>query len=198
VSRDRGTTSGAARAALADVCRGFLGDEVADTWAEIAEGELPAAARGLLAHHEHMTRVLERHYGRRVALRVLAEQRGDRHYARNILLVLEGTDQIVEFGIARLDLSAVSPAVQREVLDKTSPLGEILIRHDVLRRIEPRAFFRIPGGTRIAQAFGDAPPDRGVYGRLGTIYCDEEPAVDLLEVVAVRTEATGAQAPGAT
>ena len=78
-------------------------------------------------------------------------------------------------------LAYVSKEVRDEIRAKRAPLGDILIRHNVLRRISPRWYFRFPGHTPVAQAFGETGGD--VYGRVGTIYCNEEPAIDLLEVV---------------
>jgi hypothetical protein len=52
----------------------------------------------------------------------------------------------------------------------------------VLRRIKPRWFMRFPGGGPLLTFFGDT-TGRPMYGRIGTIYCNEEPAIDLLEIV---------------
>ena len=63
------------------------------------------------------------------------------------------------------------------------PLGRILIRHNVLRRIEPTAFVRVVPGPTMMQWFGLDQPTP-TYGRLAYIHCDEQPAVELLEIVA--------------
>jgi len=47
---------------------------------------------------------------------------------------------------------------------------------------KPRFFVRFPAGGPVLNLFG-ASETRPVYGRLGTIYCDEEPAIELLEIV---------------
>lgn len=168
-------------AALADLCDGLFDDLDQLAAAQRVEpAALPAPARALLVHREHMTAVLERHFGAPVELRVLRELRGERHYARRIELTLRPRGELVEVGAVWIEMRHLPPAAAAEVLSKHVPLGEILIRHNVLRRISPRWYFEFPAQTQIARAF------RGggrAYGRVGTIYCDDEPAIELLEVV---------------
>lgn len=169
-------------AALADLCDGFFDDLsfLADCQLREAD-ELPGAARRLLAHRDHMTTVLEREFGEPVALRVVRDQIDAEHYARKIILTRGALGPPLEFGIVRLEFRYVAPAVRAEILQKSAPLGEILIRHNVLRRISPRWYFSFPPDSPIAHALG--PSSEPVYGRVGVIYCDEEPAIELLEVV---------------
>src|SRR5262249_23120420 len=103
-------------------------------------------------------------------------------YARKILLTLQSTGRIVQFGIMRINLELCSPAVRAAIVAGQTPLGRILIEHDVLRRIEPTAFLRIVPGPKQLAWFGidELAP---MYGRLAIIHCDEQPAVELLEVV---------------
>jgi chorismate-pyruvate lyase len=62
-----------------------------------------------------------------------------------------------------------------------TPLGRVLIEHNVLRRIELSSLLRIAPCPRLHAWFST---DRPCYGRLAIIHCDEAPAVELLEVVA--------------
>jgi hypothetical protein len=75
------------------------------------------------------------------------------------------------------------PAAREEILRKQSPLGAVLIKHDVLRRIKPRWFLRFPPNGPVLGLFGDVKSAEPAYGRIGTIYCNEEPAIELLEIV---------------
>lgn len=169
-------------AALADLCDGFFDDlAFVDACLRVGADELPPLARKLLVHREHMTVVLEAHFGAPAVLRVLAERRDAQHYARHVLLTVGADARVVEVGVMQMNLDCVSEAVRSEVLDQRRPLGEILIRHDVLRRISPRWYFRFPKGTPIAAAFASG--EESIFGRVGVIYCDEEPAIELLEVV---------------
>lgn len=143
---------------------------------------LPVAAQRLLAHNEHMTRRLGDYHSRPMTLRVLHERKDGDTYRRCIHLLPEGVEQVVEFGIARVDLALTTPAVRAEILEKDRPLGDILMNSDILRRIEPRWYFEFPADAPMTANFGPR-HDGAVYGRLATIHCDEKPAIDLLEVV---------------
>ena len=171
-------------AALASLCREFaepVGD--ASTYAVVSTGDVPPPHHALLVHTEHMTATLARHHGRPVALRVLQFRLDGDYYSREIVLTLADTETIVEYGVVRLDLSVVSEAVRDDIVRRRAPLGDILIRHDVLRRIEPQWYLRFEERSPILGQFGGADVDTA-YGRLGTIYCDDAPAIELLEVVA--------------
>ena len=81
-----------------------------------------------------------------------------------------------------LNFRYMSDAVRNEILAKRTPLGAILINHNVHRRIKPRWFMRFAPRGPILNWFGET-GDQPMYGRIGTIYCDEEPAIELLEIV---------------
>jgi hypothetical protein len=173
----------AALAALRQLCRPLTGgDAVEPTFAVVQPNEIPHPADELLVHHEHMTGVLERRYGRPVDLHVLDERLAGDVYTRKIYLTPAGGGPVVEWGIMRLDLRFVSDAVRDEVLARRTPLGAILINHNVHRRVKPRWFLRFPGGGPLLRFFGERGGEP-MYGRIGTIYCDEDPAIELLEIV---------------
>jgi len=52
----------------------------------------------------------------------------------------------------------------------------------VLRRIKPRWFLQFPPGGAVLKMFR-AVESQPLYGRIGTIYCNDEPAIELLELV---------------
>jgi chorismate-pyruvate lyase len=174
---------GTARAALADLCAPFVPDGFVAECEVISPDAIPVPADALLVHHNHMTVALERHYGKAVQVHVLEEHLDEHTYTRKIYLTLDGTSQVVEWGIARLHLKYLSPEVRAEVLGKQTPLGAILIRHNVHRRIKPRYFVRFPAHNRVIALFGAGSNSFPVYGRLGTIFCNDEPAIELLEIV---------------
>jgi hypothetical protein len=173
----------AALAALRELCRPLKGgDAVQPRCVVVQPNEIPHPSDALLVHHEHMTEVLQRHYGRAVDLHVLDERLDGDFYTRKVKLTPAGSDEAVEWGIARLDLRFMPDPARQEILARRAPLGDILVRHNVLRRIKPRWFMRFPGGGPLLTFFGDT-TGRPMYGRIGTIYCNEEPAIDLLEIV---------------
>ena len=83
----------------------------------------------------------------------------------------------------RIHLQYCSQAVRDEILSGLTPLGRILIEHNVLRRIEPRCYLRVTPGPDMLKWF-DLPESRITYGRLALIHCEGQPAIELLEIVA--------------
>lgn len=166
--------------AVADLFAPFINGAPAPRCVPTRPEAMPTVFRELLVHHEHMTAMLRAHFGAPVELDVLNYEQEGHAYRRRILLHVAGGGQPVEFGIVRIDLRHLPDEASREIVDRDRPLGEILIRHDVLRRIEPRWFLHFPDGVcepRVPVI------DGGFFGRVGTIYCDGEPAIELLEVV---------------
>src|SRR2546422_402770 len=144
---------------------------------------LPEPYRGLLAHTEHMTVTMEAFYGSPVDVRVLEADRLGDFYHRRIVLTLHGTDRVVQYGLVRIDLNLCSSPVRAAILSQKIPLGRILIEHNVLRRIEPTAFLRVDPGPTVTQALRLSKPTP-LYGRTGVIFCDDRPAIAVLEVPA--------------
>ena len=169
--------------ALTDLCNGFAASQIAATTVhEVDPDEIPPPFRNLLVHHNHMTSTLCGYYNRPVELRVLHEQIEGDLYHRQIVLTPTGTDTIVECGLVRIDLSFTPEPVREAILRRDMPLGDILIEHDVLRRIEPRWYLRLDAQAPLLASFG-CETEFDTYGRVGTIYCNDRPAIELLEVV---------------
>lgn len=171
--------------ALHSLCDWFFEDRLSMEGCEpVGADALPRAYRELLVHTEHMTERLARYHGRRIELEVLHHEQRGTIYSRNVLLQLADTDFVVEFGVVRMDLRFMSPQVRTGVLSREIPLGAILISHDVMRRIEPKWYFRFSADAPVCAHFagnGDA------YGRVGLIHCEGRPAIELLEVVTDRS-----------
>ena len=107
-------------------------------------------------------------------VRVLERRHDGDSYARKILLALQttGTRRAVR-PRAHSTSSTAAPEVRDEILAGQTPLGRILIEHNVLRRIEPTAFLRIVPGPAMMEWFGLTTPTP-TYGRLALIHCDEQ------------------------
>jgi chorismate-pyruvate lyase len=155
--------------------------------------QVPAPYHELLVHEHHMTVTVEAHHGDLVDVRVLESRQDGDSYARKILLALKQSGRVVQFGLVRIHLQYCSEAVRAEILSRRTPLGRILIEHDVLRRIEPTGFLRIVPGPQMMEWFALAEPTP-TYGRLAYIHCDGKPAIELLEIVAPE-EGRGAAFP---
>lgn len=156
------------------------GDELPG-FAEVPVADVPRPYHGLLVHTHHMTVTVEAYYQDRVSVRVLNRVRRRDVYARKILLELEGDRRIVQFGIVTIRLDLCSEPVRETILSEAVPLGRILIEHDVLRWIELTAFLRVEPRGVLREAFGTGAT---TYGRLGYIFCDGQPAIELLEILA--------------
>jgi hypothetical protein len=145
--------------------------------------DVPEPYHRLLVHPHHMTVTVEDFYGGPVNVRVLDRRLDGDSYARKILLELQADGRVVQFGVVRIRLDACGEAVRAAILEEKTPLGRILIEHDVLRRIEPTAFFRVTPGPQLTEWF-NLPEPRDTYGRLGIIHCDGQPAIEVLEILA--------------
>jgi hypothetical protein len=144
---------------------------------------VPEPYRKMLVHHVHMTVTVEEHYQQPVSIQVLASRRVGESYGRETLLQIGQTGQTVQFGAVRIDLTCCSAAVRSAILEEHTPLGRVLIENNVLRRIEPTAFLQIIPGPKVASWFGLTRPET-CYGRLGVIFCDDRPAIAVLEILA--------------
>lgn len=171
----------------------IFGDRVEDmpSGRFINADEMPEPYRGLLAHDHHMTVTMEEFHGAKVDVHVLRAIHDEPFYARKIYLTNSKTGQVVMYGIMRFNFDWADDAIKQLILDQKTPLGRILIEHNVLRRVSMHVLLRIIPNEEMRRLFGMPEPvaDDGktpeyVYGRLATIFCNNEPAVDLLEVSA--------------
>lgn len=147
----------------------------------IAPENMPEPYRGLLVHPHHMTATVEEYYDGPVSVRVLQRLHEGNTYARKIVLEHPKAG-VVLFGVVRIHLNYCDVAVSSAILAEKTPLGRILIEHNVLRQIEPTAYFQLETGPLLTQWFG-LPEPTLTYGRLGFIHCDGKPAVELLEIL---------------
>lgn len=161
----------------------FFGDARVPHARPITPAALPSPARELLVHNGHMTEMLESHHAGTVDVHPYSIHRNGEIYGRKLDLSLRADGRIVMTGLMIFNLQSVAPAVREEILAAQTPLGRILINHQVLREVTSEAYLQIAADDPLAARFGLAEP-RPVYGRLATIFCDGVPAVDLLEVVA--------------
>ncbi|MCH8333421.1 hypothetical protein IIC65_05760 [Candidatus Sumerlaeota bacterium] len=157
----------------------------------VSADEVPEPLRALLAHDHHMTVTLERHYDARVNLIVIKSALDGQWYARKILLTESRRGRVIQFGIMRFNFQWCTGEVREKIIQGQTPLGRILAEHEVMRTISTHALMRIIPNQELRDCFALGRPQdpsdaegEAVYGRLATIYCNEEPAVDLLEIPA--------------
>ena len=168
---------------LRDLFDLFRPESYLGAYTMIPAAEVPQPYHQLLVHEHHMTVTVEAHHNSLVDVKVLERKHQGNSYARKILLSRQSDGQIVMFGLVRIWLHYCSPQVRAQIIAEKTPIGRILINHNVLRRIEPTEFLRILPGPEMVRWFGLSSPEP-TYGRLALIYCDGQPAVELLEIVA--------------
>ncbi len=160
----------------------FPPEEYLADYQEVPAADVPPPYHKLLVHPHHMTVTVEAHHGSQVDVQVLQDFLNGDTYARKILLTLKSTGRVVQFGLMRAHLRYCSDKVRQEILARKTPLGRVLIQNNVLRRIEPTAFWHVHPGPRLMEWFGLDQP-QPTYGRLAIIHCDEQPAIEVLEIV---------------
>jgi len=143
---------------------------------------IPEPFHQLLVHACHMTVAMEHFHQCKIGVRVVQRRSEDGWYARQIVLVPRGTDEVVQGGAVRIHMTMLDPEVQEAIRREDTPLGHVLIRHEVLRHIEVTNYLRIEPGPELANWPG-FPEDEPCYARLGILYCDRQPAIELFEIV---------------
>lgn len=143
---------------------------------------LPEPANSLLNHHAHMTVTVERHHGENVDVKVHRFHTRENWYVREITLVGSQSGKTVLYGIVRLNISTLDSEVWQRIKSQSVPLGRVLIEHNVLREVQLCELWQITAGPELSKHLN---VDYGeeVYGRTALIYCDGEPAIELLEIV---------------
>ena len=137
----------------------------------------------LLDHESHMTVTVEAYYGSPVDVHVHRHKLEEHWYCREITLVTQSNQQVVQYGIVRLDTTAIAPDVWKLIQQGTIPLGRVLIEHDVLRKVELCGLWEIQCESLLAEKLHCEVGQR-VCGRTARIHCDGEPAIELLEIIA--------------
>jgi chorismate-pyruvate lyase len=117
----------------------------------VQAGELPEDYQTLLAHDDHMTVTVEAFHGSMVDVQVLQERREGDVYTRASLLVRQSDRAVVQFGIMRINLTGLSDVVRREIEQRGTPLGRILIRHNVMRHVRLFKLWRIWPGPELVR-----------------------------------------------
>ena len=144
---------------------------------------MPQPYRRLLDHNHHMTVTVESFHGCPVDVKVLDYRYEGDTYQRQILLTRRSDSQVVMFGIVRLHTQHLAPHVREQIETRRTPLGRVLIDNNVLRRVELGELWRVTPGEVLQRHFNLDSPEL-TFGRTAIIHCDEEPAIELVEIVA--------------
>jgi len=148
------------------------------------EGEaVPEPFRTLLVHRDDMTPTLEKFHKLPIHLRVIASERKGNEYFRNVVLLLNGTNQPVEFGAIKINLHLFPETVQKEILAEKLPLGHLLAEHQVKHSSRPDAFLRIASDELINQAL-HLSGAQVLFGRHNLLLDPQDrPLAEILEIL---------------
>jgi chorismate-pyruvate lyase len=161
----------------------FFEDEIQlGHFEEVVADDVPQPSRSLLNHDQHMTVTVEKHYETSVDVKVLQTRTEGDHYSRKSLLTKHSDGGVVQYGIVRINKSYLTPVVREEIETKETPLGRVLINHNVLRKVKLLSLLKIECGPELAREFGFE-IGQTCYGRTALIFCDGSPAIELLEIV---------------
>ena len=150
---------------------------------EQVDGEaVPQPYRQLLVHHNDMTPTLEKFHQRDIHLRLLGRRHRGDEYFREVVLLLDGADQAVEFGAIKINLNLFTPEARRQILKEQRPLGHIMQECGIKHRSRPKAFLRLASDKFINQAL-QLSGAHVLYGRRNTLFDPQERA--LAEIVEI-------------
>jgi chorismate-pyruvate lyase len=148
------------------------------------DGEaVPQPYKRLLVHQNDMTPTLESFHGCDIHLRLLGRRRKGNGYFREVVLLLDGTDQPVEFGAIKISLDRFAPEVRRQILEERRPLGHVLQECGVKHTSRPKAFLRLASDHFINKAL-QLTGANVLYGRRNTLFDPlERPLAEIVEIL---------------
>ena len=150
---------------------------------EVAGEDVPEPCKSLLVHRNDMTPTLEKFHGRDIHLRVMSRRQKDDEYFREVVLLLDETDEPVEFGAIKINLDRFSPKARAQILEEVRPLGHILAEIVEAHASRPKCFLKFTPDALIKEALqvtGDGP----LYGRRNTLWDPEGlPMAEIVEIL---------------
>lgn len=150
---------------------------------QIPGEEMPEPYRTLLVHEADMTPTLEQFHGANIHLRVLNRQQRDGAYYREVVLLLDGSNQAVEFGAIRINIDLFPPGARSAVLKEGLPLGHVLAEYKIKHTSRPKGFFAIEADDFINDALG-LKTAQTLYGRRNTLYDSQKrPLAEIVEIL---------------
>src|SRR5437773_1073116 len=133
------------------------------------DGEaMPEPYKTLLVHERDMTSTLENYHQRGIHLRVVGRHRSGEEYFREVVLVLDGSEQPVEFGAIKISLDRFPVKARQQILLEQFPLGRILKDCAIGYLSRPQAFLRIASDQTIDHLLGLTGAHL-LYGRHNTL-----------------------------
>ena len=149
----------------------------------IAASEVPETHKELLVHEVHMTATLEKYFGCKLALNIKKTRHEDDDYSRQLVLHAGKNGPALMASIIRIHLQFFGQEITKEIIEGKIPLGRILIENVIQRRVESIAYLRVKMGSKLRAMFEVDDQYNVTFGRLARIICENEPAVEMLEII---------------
>ncbi len=144
---------------------------------------IPEPQRSLLVHEGDMTSALTNFHKSDMHLEVIRREMREDVYTREVVLLLDGSDQAVEFGAIRIYLSLLPSPARRAILDEHLPLGQILKEFHVRFESRPKAFLRIESDDFINRSLR-LHESALLYGRRNTLTDSQQrPLAEIVEIL---------------
>ena len=144
---------------------------------------VPEPYKHLLVHRNDMTPTLEKFHQRSIHLRVLGRRRNENEYFREVVLLLDGSEQPVEFGAIKINLDLVPQTVREQILAEQRPLGHLLQENKVLHRSQPSAYLRLASDALINDALKLSGAQL-LFGRHNTLLDSQDrPFAEIVEIL---------------
>lgn len=145
--------------------------------------EVPQPYKQLLVHLDDMTPTLEKFHKRDIHLRVLGRRQSGDAYYREVALLLDETNEPVEFGAIKINLDRFSPEAREHILAETRPLGTILGQDGIVHTSRPKAFIRVASDKIINEAL-ELQGAHILYGRRNTLFDPQGmPLAEIVEIL---------------
>lgn len=145
---------------------------------------IPEPQRTLLVHHRDMTSTLEQFHGRRIHLEVLSQEIHGTCLHRQVVLLLDDTDEPVEFGATRVHLDRFAEPWRSDIVAARRPLGGILNASGQPYLSRPSAFLSVEPDPFLHKALRLTDPiPRDLYARQNTLRTPE--GVEIAEILEI-------------
>jgi chorismate-pyruvate lyase len=154
---------------------------------EVSGGSVPEPYKTLLVHQNDMTPTLEKFYRRSIHLQVVGRRTQEEAYFREVVLLLDDTEQPVEFGAIKINLALFPPAAREEILRERLPLGHILEQYKIPHSSRPRAYLRV-ASDRLINGLLKLSGAQVLYGRRNTLFDPQDrPLAEIVEILPIAT-----------
>jgi chorismate-pyruvate lyase len=145
--------------------------------------QMPEPYKSLLAHQNDMTPTLEKFYGDKIHIRVLARHTFENEYFREVALVLNGSDRRIEYGAIKIILDLLPEPARREILNEHRPLGHLLSQFEIPHQSRPQMFFTVRSDAHINGAL-KLTGTQSLYGRRNRIVDPwDRPIAEIVEIL---------------